>query len=185
MKIPWYLHLCLCSLVSLFNPLDYSLLGSSVHGIFQARTLEWVAMSSSRRSPQPTDRTHVSCVSCIAGGFFTGWTIRVVHDASLKVYPICHLICDLRILSYKLIPTIQTLPKIIARYRDIFQAGEKLILNFHFKAQKCINQETQMTNLTQLHIAFSSLSSPVLAALGQTCFPQEPQEYHQYVELDK
>ena len=63
--------------------------------------------------------------------------------------------------------------------------GSLRMLNFHFKAQKCINLETQMTNLTQLHIAFSSLSSPVLAALGQTCFPQEPQEYHQYVELDK
>ena len=56
-------HLCL----TLFDPLGYSLLGSSVHAIFQARTLEWVAMSSSRRSPQPRDRTHVSCVSCIQG----------------------------------------------------------------------------------------------------------------------
>lgn len=42
-----------------------------------------------------------------------------------------------------------------------------------------------MTNPTRLHIEFSTLSSPVLAALGQTCFPQEPQGYHQYVELDK
>ena len=151
---------------------------------FSRQEHKWVAMSSSR-SPQPRDRTYVSCVSCTAGGFLTGWAIREVRDASLKVYPICHLICHLWILSCKLIPTIQILPKIIARYRDIFQAGEKLMLNFHFKAQKCINLETQMTNLTQLHIAFSSLSSPVLAALGQTCFPQEPQEYHQYVELDK
>ena len=41
--------------------------GSSVHGILQARILEWVAISSSRRSSQPRDRT---CVSCIAGGIF-------------------------------------------------------------------------------------------------------------------
>ena len=45
--------------------------GSSVHGIFQARILEWVAMPSSKGSSWPRDRTHVSCVSSVAGGFFT------------------------------------------------------------------------------------------------------------------
>ena len=39
--------------------------GSSVHGILQARTLEWVAMPSSRGSSWPGDRTRVSSVSCI------------------------------------------------------------------------------------------------------------------------
>ena len=37
---------------------------SSVHGILQERTLEWVAISSSRASSPPRDQTHVSCVSC-------------------------------------------------------------------------------------------------------------------------
>ena len=46
--------------------MDWSPPGSSVHGIFQARILEWVAISSCRRSSQPRDRTHVSCVSCIS-----------------------------------------------------------------------------------------------------------------------
>ena len=45
--------------------------GSSVHGLLQARILEWVAISSSRGSSWPWDRTHVSCGSCIAGVFFT------------------------------------------------------------------------------------------------------------------
>ena len=45
--------------------------GSSVHGILQARILEWVAMPSSRGSPPPTDWTWVFCISCIAHGFFT------------------------------------------------------------------------------------------------------------------
>ena len=44
---------------------------SSVHGILQAGILEWVAVSSSRGSSQPRDQTHNSCVSYIAGGFFT------------------------------------------------------------------------------------------------------------------
>ena len=46
---------------------------SSVHGILQARILEWVAISSSRGSSQPRDQTQVSC---IAGRFFTIWANR-------------------------------------------------------------------------------------------------------------
>ena len=54
------------------DPMDYSPPASSVHGILQARILEWVAMPSSRGSSQPReDQTQVSSVSCIAGGFFT------------------------------------------------------------------------------------------------------------------
>ena len=56
---------------TLCNPMDCSLPGSFVHGILQARTLEWVTMPSSRRSSWPRDQTHVSCISCIAGRFFT------------------------------------------------------------------------------------------------------------------
>ena len=48
----------------------YSLLGSSVHWIFQAGILEWVAISYSRGSSWPRDQTHVSCVSCNEGKFF-------------------------------------------------------------------------------------------------------------------
>ena len=40
---------------TLCDPMDYSLPGSSVHGIFQARVLEWVAISFSRRASQPRD----------------------------------------------------------------------------------------------------------------------------------
>ena len=54
---------------TLCNLMDYSLSGSSIHGIFQTRILEWVVISFSRGSPQPRDRTRVSCVSRIAGGF--------------------------------------------------------------------------------------------------------------------
>jgi len=56
---------------TLCNPMDCSPPGSSVHGILQARILEWVAMPSSRGALQPRDQTQVSCVSCIAGRFFT------------------------------------------------------------------------------------------------------------------
>ena len=61
------------SCVTLCDPLYYSLPGSSVHGILQARLLGWVAISYFRGSSRPRDLTHVSCVSCIsyiAGRFF-------------------------------------------------------------------------------------------------------------------
>ena len=53
---------------TLCKPMDCNPLGSSAHGISQARILEWVAISFSRGSSQPRDRTYIFC---LAGGFFT------------------------------------------------------------------------------------------------------------------
>jgi len=47
---------------TLCDPMDCSLSGSSVHGILHARNLEWIAISFSRRSSPPRDRTRVSRV---------------------------------------------------------------------------------------------------------------------------
>ena len=69
------LQLCL----TLCNHMDYSPLGSSVHGILQTRILEWVATPFSRGSPQPRARTWVSC---IGGRFFTIWDIREAPSLS-------------------------------------------------------------------------------------------------------
>ena len=55
--------------LTLCDPMDCSPPGSSVHEIFLARILEWVAISSSRGSFSSRDRT--SCVYCIAREFFT------------------------------------------------------------------------------------------------------------------
>ena len=49
----------------LWDPMDCSPPGSSVHGIRQARILEWVVISFSTGSSQPGDRTQVSFVSCL------------------------------------------------------------------------------------------------------------------------
>ena len=51
--------------VTLCDLMDCSPPGSSVHGILQARILEWAAISFSRGSSRPRDRSHVSNVSCI------------------------------------------------------------------------------------------------------------------------
>ena len=54
----WCLTLC--------DPMDWSSPGYSVHGIFQARILMWVPISSSRGSSQHRHRTLMSCVACIS-----------------------------------------------------------------------------------------------------------------------
>ena len=62
------------SCLTFCDPVNCSLPGSSVHGILQARLLEWVAVLSSWGSSRPRDRT---CISCIAGGFFIDWAIPI------------------------------------------------------------------------------------------------------------
>ena len=76
----------LLSRVQLCNPMDCSLPGSSVHGIFQARILEWVAISFSWGSSQPRDRTQVSCI---------------VGRCFLPSQPLVHLMVHIKILFLK------------------------------------------------------------------------------------
>ena len=65
-------HAKLLQFIQLFaDPLDCSPPGSSVHGILQARILEWDSMPSSRGSSQPRDQTLISYASCIGRQFFT------------------------------------------------------------------------------------------------------------------
>ena len=63
-----FLHIKKIEVSTLCDPVDCSLPGSSIHGILQARILEWVAISFSRDSSLPKNPTGVSC---IAGKFFT------------------------------------------------------------------------------------------------------------------
>ena len=73
------------SFLTLWNPMDQSLLGSTIYGILQARILECIAISSTRVSSQPRDHTPVSCISCTAGGLFTtelsGTPLWLLHNA--------------------------------------------------------------------------------------------------------
>ena len=67
---------CMCAKslqlhLTLFDPMDCSPSGSSVHEILQARILGWVAMSLSRGSSWSRDRNHVLMSPAVAVGFFT------------------------------------------------------------------------------------------------------------------
>ena len=70
------------------DPMDYGLPGSSVHGILQARILEWIAIPFSRRSFWPRDQTQVFC---IAGRFFTVWATGKIL---FKYRPIKNNVCS-------------------------------------------------------------------------------------------
>ena len=59
------------------DPMEYSLPGSSLHGILQARVLEWGAISLSRGSSRPRDRTQVSR---IPGRRFNLWAKQSYHE---------------------------------------------------------------------------------------------------------
>ena len=71
------------SRVTLCDPMDCSLPGSSICGIFQARIVEWVAISFSRRSSWPRDWTWFSC---IASRLFTVWATTVFEGLSLMIF---------------------------------------------------------------------------------------------------
>ena len=69
--------------VRLCDPMDGNLPGSAVHGIFQARILEWTAICFSRESSQPRDQTRVSC---IADRHFTVWATREAPEYTEDLY---------------------------------------------------------------------------------------------------
>ena len=92
------------SCLTLCDPMDCSLPGFSIHGIFQARVLEWVAVSFSRGSSWPRDRTRVSHT---AGRHFTVvWATREATMSSKTValklvipqdpFPLLKIIADLK-----------------------------------------------------------------------------------------
>ena len=62
---------------TLCDPMDCNLLGFSIHGILQTRILEWIAISFSRGSSQPRDRTQVSL---FGGRHFNLWATREAHE---------------------------------------------------------------------------------------------------------
>ena len=76
LQLPWKMKVLVAQLCpTLWDPIDQSLPGSSLHGLLQARILEWVAIPFYRGSSLPRDWTRVSH---IAGKFFTAWATREI-----------------------------------------------------------------------------------------------------------
>jgi len=88
-----FLCVHMCSVAHLWlilcDCMDCSLPGSSVYELFQARILEWVAISSSRGSSWPRDRTSSSCVSCIGRWILqhsATWEALCAEDVKVWAY---------------------------------------------------------------------------------------------------
>ena len=80
---------CLCAQLCqiFFNLMEFIPPGSSVHGIFQARILEQVVMSYSRGSSQPSNLTHISCISCMGRQIVYHRVTQYLHTCEqLHVY---------------------------------------------------------------------------------------------------
>ena len=82
-----YWHLVWKVKVTQLCPTLYNPMACTVHGILQARILEWVAFPFSRGSSQPKNRTRVSC---IAGGFLTSWATREAQTRVDAKHPAGH-----------------------------------------------------------------------------------------------
>ena len=83
----WLLYVCAKSCLTLSDPMDCSPPGSSVHGVLQARILEWVAISSSRGSSWPRNWTRVSYVSWCQSQMET-WLLSLGYLAQEAVGPL-------------------------------------------------------------------------------------------------
>ena len=115
-----------------------SLPGSSVHGIFQARILEWVAISFSRGSSRPRDGTQVSC---IAGRCFTLWATREAH---IQMHMLCLFFLHTHInsLFHSLIPTytkqhVSLLQRITGTHWPILSLPILMRIQFSSVTQSC------------------------------------------------
>ena len=96
-------HVCAQSCRTLCDPVDCSPPGSSVRGISQARTLEWVAISSSRGSSQPRDWTCIFCTGrwvlyCSAYQGFP--SLRLVSNKSWTCKSHCMCGCSATSVEY-------------------------------------------------------------------------------------
>ena len=94
--------LCVCACVyvrscpTLCSTVDYSPPGSSVHEMFQARILEWVTISFSRRSSQPRDQTQISCAPSMCRWIpchYTTWEALSPHIRNYRQFMenICYI----------------------------------------------------------------------------------------------
>ena len=107
-------YTCLCArslqlCPALCDPVDHSLPGSSVHGILQARILEWVAMPSSRGSSPLRDGTCVSYIFCIGRRFLYHYTTWEVHTWS----------CISVNATFSILPTL-TVPHCVSKFPTRF-----------------------------------------------------------------
>ena len=146
--------------------MDHSPPGSSVHEIFQARILEWVAISFSRGSSQPRDQT---LVSCTAGRYlgenkycWINWVMKSIvltqvtlsmHMETLSDFLFVLIIFPFLILFPQILQIFQTFVPISSRV----MGNRKTFIN-HFEFQKfCYEENVFLNNIIKQMINFLML----------------------------
>ena len=122
---------CCClvakSCLSLCDPMGCSQPGSSVHGILQARILEWAAVSFSRGSSRPRDWTSVSCIGCIGRQTPYRWATReaqqMKHSCGFKTKVITPPMSQSEIND----------TRVIFKYANVYQKLKKGFKKNHIK----------------------------------------------------
>ena len=132
---------------TLCDPMDCSLPGSSVHGIFQAWILDWVAIAFSRRSSRPRDRTQVSRTG---GRRFNLWTTREAHQSGdtelVYYYKICPMLRTLYSHTHPL-----TIPK---SWQPLLYSNS--VIGFHFEDILILKMESSVLWLFEIGIFHSA-----------------------------
>ena len=123
------------------------MLGSSVHGILQARILEWVAILFSRGTSQPRDWTWVSCITC---RFFTVWATRGAQFSSSWIH-LLSICC-----AVLFCVTLWTSPTWLLYSRD--SPGKNTRVGFHALLQGIL--PTQGLNLCLLRLLAGGFFTP-------------------------
>ena len=100
---------CVCAqpLPTLCNPMDYSLPGSSLHEIFQAKIPEWVAISSFREFSWSRGQTHIFCISCIGRWILFHWATWIAQGQNSFPFYGCTILYLLLILVVSVILIVQ------------------------------------------------------------------------------
>ena len=142
------------------NPMDCSPQGSTIHGIFQARILEWVVISFSRGSSWPRDQTHVSSISCIGRRVLYHWATweapRILEQAAI---PLLRDLLDPGINPQS--PTLQAdslLSEPPGSLISHIQVSVKYLCshgaippNWTVSGERCIEELHKITSLNQIH----------------------------------
>ena len=121
--------------------MDCSLPGSSIHGIFQSRVLEWVAISFSRRSSQPRDPTHVSRT---AGRSFTIWATREARSSVYGIFPRQEYWSGLPFLSPSTPPKKKNIYQMLNSKREELRKIYGIFHSFNFTAFLIITSDQRL-----------------------------------------
>ena len=101
------MNVCAQLYTALCNTMDHSLPGASVHGIFQARILQWVAISFSGGSSQPRAWIYISCISCIGKQILYHWATGEanMHMRNLIFFKFIFWLCSILVFWPGIEPT--------------------------------------------------------------------------------